>query len=309
MAVIISAVAVETGGGSSIDQAAAAAVRAVAAAGSTPEHIDALINTGVYRDSNMVEPAMSALIQQAAGIGLEYRSGETPCLSFDLMNGATGVLSAIQVSQALLEAPTVRRVVVVSGDAHPSMSPHPVPDFPIKPVGAALVLEKSEQPIGFGALHISATDGQPAATGFVRLAEMGTGGRESIIVDRSGTPVEELLHHAEHAAAEALEVAGVSPCEVLLLCGRPTPEFPGLLAARLGIAADAVCTDDDRYPDDRTGSGGASFPGDAHTSALPVAYLAARDSGRLERFAVALFVAAGAGPSAAAITYRLPAAG
>lgn len=307
MAVIISAVAVETGGGSSIDQAAVAAKRAVAESGGTPEQVDALINTGVYRDSDIVEPAMSVLIQQAAGIGLEYRGDATPCLSFDLVNGAAGVLNAIQVSQALLEAPTVSRVVVVSGDAHPSISPEP--GFPGKPVGAALVLEKTEGPVGFGALHISSTDGRPAATGFVRLSEPG-GGRESIVVDRSGTPVEELLHHAETAATEALEVAGAAPGRVLLLCGRPTPEFPALLAARLGIAPEAICTGDDRYPDTRAETGReVSFAGDVHTSALPVAYLAARDSGRLERCAVALFVAAGAGPSAAAIAYRLPAAG
>ncbi|UGT39281.1 hypothetical protein LTV02_24775 [Nocardia yamanashiensis] len=304
MAIIISAVAVETGGGSSIDQAVAATKRAVAAAGGTPEAVDALINTGVYRDAHLVEPAGSALIQQAAGIGLEYRGGATPCLTFDLMNGAVGVLNAIQVSQALLAAPTVARVVVVAGDAHPE------PGSPSKPVGAALVLEKTSAPIGFGALHISATDGRPAATGFVRLTEPGSPGRESITVDRSGTATGELLHHAESAATEALEVAGADPARVFLLCGRPTPEFPRLLAARLGIAPDAIATDDDRCLDDRAGAEvGTSFPRDARTSALPVAYLAARDSGRLERFAVALFVAAGAGPSAAAITYRLPATG
>ncbi|MGW4121499.1 hypothetical protein [Nocardia sp. NPDC004711] len=297
MGIVISSVTTEIGGGSSIEQAAAAARRAIAEAGATPEQIDALINTGVYRDSNMVEPAMSALIQQQAGIGLEYRSGDVPCLSFDLMNGACGVLNAIQVSQALLEAPTVHRVLLVSGDAHPSKSPEPQPGFPIKPVGAAMLLEKRPGTAGFGALHISATDGRPAAEGFVRLSEMGSTGRSSITVNRTGD-VEELLHHAVSAASEALDVADAPPARTVLICGRPTPGFPALLAARLGIAPEAVSADDTEHS--------ASPRFDSHTSALPVAYLAARDSGKLDRADVALFVAAGAGPSAAAIAYRLP---
>ncbi|MFI1918944.1 hypothetical protein [Nocardia sp. NPDC020380] len=299
MGIVISSVAVEIGGGSSIEQAAAAVRHAIAEAGTTPEHIDALINTGVYRDSNMVEPAMSALIQQQAGIGLEYKSGEVPCLSFDLMNGACGVLNAVQVSQALLEAPTVHRVVVVAGDAHPSKSPEPQPGFPIKPVGAAMVLENIPGTGGFGALHISATDARPAAEGYLRLAEMGATGRSEIIVDRPGD-IEELLHHAVTAASEALDVAGVPADRTVLLCGTPTAEFPALLAARLGLPATAVCTDDD--------PGDTATPRlDAHTAALPAAYLRARDNGRLDHADLALFVAAGAGPSAAAIAYRLPA--
>ncbi|QLY32241.1 hypothetical protein H0264_08220 [Nocardia huaxiensis] len=288
MGIVISAVAVETGGGSSIEQAAAATRRAVAEAGSTPDQIDALINTGVYRDWNMVEPAMSALIQQQAGIGTA-RGDAPPCLAFDLMNGASGVLNAVQVSQALLEAPTVHRVVVVSGDAHPAKSPAPQPGFPIKPVGAALVLEKTSGPAGFGALHVSATDGR--GTGNVRLPDNGITVRAGVIVDRSPETVAELLHHAETAASEALDVADADPARIILLCNRSTPDFPYLLAARLGLPADSVCSDDTE--------------GDGHTSALPAAYLAARDNGRLDQADLALFVAAGAGPSASAIAYRL----
>ncbi|MEU0544058.1 hypothetical protein ABZ319_29745 [Nocardia sp. NPDC005978] len=293
MKIVISSVAVEIGGGSSIEQAAAAARRAVSEAGATPETIDALINTGVYRDSNMVEPAMSALIQQQAGIGLEYRRGDVPCLSFDLMNGATGVLNAIQVSQALLASPTVHRVLVVSGDAHPAKSPAPAPGFPIDPVGAAMVLEKSTGADGFGQLHISATDARPEPVGYVRLPDMGATGRGAITVDRTVNSVEDLLHHAVSAATEALEVAGADPARTLLVTNRPTGDFPDLLAERLGLPAGAAHAGDAH--------------GDAHTSALPAAYLSARESGRLDGFEVALFVAAGAGPSAAAIVYRLPA--
>lgn len=269
MNIVISSVAVEIGGGSSLEQAAAAARRAVAEAGALPGEIDALINIGVYRDSNMVETAMSALIRQQMGLGPEYDSGEAPCLSFDLRNGATGILNAIQVSQALLEAPTVHRVLLVAGDAHPAKTADPQPGFPIKPVGAAMVLEKTTGAIGFGHLHTSGTEAGLAPV-----------------------ELEDLLRHAVSTAGDALEVAGSAPARTVLICNRPAPDFPALLARRLGLPAASVHTGDTE--------------GDAHTAALPAAYLSARDSGGLDGAELALFVAAGAGPSAAAIAYRLP---
>ncbi|WP_282777331.1 hypothetical protein [Nocardia sp. CC201C] len=291
MGIAISSVATVSGRGSSIEQAALAAKQAIERAGTTPDQIDALINVGVYRDANMVEPAMSALIQQQVGIGLEYASGDVPCLSFDLMNGACGVLNAVQVSQALVESAAVRRVLIVSGDAHPSGSAEPVDGFPITPVGAALLLEKSDGRAGFGSLHVGATEERPQPVGFVNLPRMGTTGRSTIVVDRTATTVDELLQHAVEAALAAVEVDDIDITRTVLVCGRPTPDFPEVLAERLGLPTGALCAD--------------STAGDAHTSALPVGYLTAREEGMLDGQQAMLFVAAGAGPSAAAITYRL----
>ncbi|MFI6867991.1 hypothetical protein [Nocardia sp. NPDC050406] len=291
MGIVISSAAAVTGGGSSIEQAARAARQAIAGAATTPDQIDALINVGVYRDSNMVEPAMSALIQQQVGIGLEYGSGDVPCLSFDLMNGACGVLNAVQVGQALLESTALHRVLIVSGDSHPSKSAEPVAGFPITPVGAAWLLERGDGRAGFGSLHVGATEDVPAAVGYVRLPDMGTTGRSTVVVDRTETTVNALLKHAVESALAAVEVDDIDITRTVLVCGRPTPDFPELLAERLGVPADAVCAD-------RT-------EGDAHTSALPVAYLAAREEGKLDGQQAVLFVAAGAGPAAAATTYRL----
>lgn len=292
MGIVISSVAAVTGGGSSIEQAADAARQAISAAGTGPEHIDALINVGVYRDSNMVEPAMSALIQQQVGIGLEYGSGDVPCLSFDLMNGACGVLNAVQVGQALLESTAVQRVLIVSGDSHPSKSAEPVNGFPITPVGAAWLLEKGTGRVGFGSLHVGATEERPGSVGYVKLHDMGATGRSTIVVDRTETTVDALLKHAVESALAAVEVDDIDITRTVLVCGRPTPDFPELLAERLGLPSGALCAD--------------STDGDAHTSALPVAYLTARESGQLDGQQAVLFVAAGAGPAAAAITYRLP---
>lgn len=283
MGIIISSAVTQSGGVSSVGQAAEAARAALTGAGCTAEQVDALINVGVYRDANLVEPAVAALIQQAAGIGLDYRAGELPCLSFDLMNGACGLVNAVGVASSLLADLPTGHVVVVSGDAHPSQRADA--DFAFEPVGAALVLENHSDAPGFGGVHVSAGDTLPDPQGYVTLSAMGTEGRSSMTVELA-TGTAELVEHAATAAREALAADGLDAARVVLLCGKPTPDFAATLAAELGI--DTVITDD--------------FAGDAHTSALTAAFVAARDAGATGR--PLLFVAADGGPTAAAVTYR-----
>ncbi|WP_245649678.1 hypothetical protein [Nocardia shimofusensis] len=264
-------------------QAADAARDALAGAGCRPEQVDALINVGVYRDANLVEPAIAALIQQAAGIGLEYRRGDVPCLSFDLMNGACGLVNAVGVATSLLADLPAGRVVVVSGDAHPSERADA--QFAFEPVGAAFVLENHDDAMGFGRVHVSAGEQLPDPQGYVRLSAMGAHGRSALTVElRSGTA--ELVEHAAVAAREALAADGIDAGRVVLLCGKPTSAFAGELATELGVGS--VVTDE--------------FDGDAHTSALTAAFVAARAAGLVDR--PLLFVAADGGPTAAAVTYR-----
>lgn len=285
MGIIISSAVTQTGGVSSVGQAAEAAKAALTGAGCPPEQVDALINVGVYRDANLVEPAVAALIQQAAGIGLEYRPGDVPCLSFDLMNGACGLVNAVGVATSLLADLPAGHVVVVSGDAHPSGSADA--EFAFEPVGAALVLENHATAAGFGAVHVSAGDTLPDPQGYVTLSAMGATGRSALTLEL-GTSTPELVEHAATAAREALAADHLDLDQVVLVCGKPTPEYADRLAAELGI--DTVVTDD--------------FAGDAHTSALTAAYVAAREAGLTDR--PLLFVAADGGPTAAAVTYRGP---
>ncbi|MBC7302757.1 MAG: hypothetical protein H5T78_17655 [Nocardia sp.] len=283
MGIIISSATTRSGGVSSVGQAASAAREALAGAGCAPEQVDALINVGVYRDANLVEPAVAALIQQAAGIGLDYRRGDVPCLSFDLMNGACGVVNAVGVAASLLADLPTGHVVVVSGDAHPSGRADA--EFAFETVGAAFVLENHAEATGFGGVHVSAGDVLPDPQGYVKLTAMGAQGRSALTVELlAGTA--ELVEHAAAAAREALVADGLDAAQVVLVCGKPTADFADELAAELGIGA--VVTDE--------------FTGDAHTSAVTAAFVAARDAGLADR--PLLFVAADGGPTAAAVTYR-----
>ncbi|MEV6276857.1 hypothetical protein [Nocardia sp. NPDC051832] len=263
-------------------------------AGIGPEQVGVLINAGVFRDSNTVEPAVSALIQKAAGIGLDYHSKDDPrTFSFDLMNGAVGVLNAVQVATATLAAGGVEHVLIVSGDTHPSLERFAADDeFPYATAGAALLLERTDDHEGFGPVHTATGPGGPAGEAYVDTATMGTVGRSLMTIERVPDFTDRLLEVAVQAAQAAL--AGQDLSGIALIASTPSPEFPKLLADALGIDQDSV-----RTPD--------LSDGDPHTAALPLAYDRAVAGDTLGGFSQVLFVAAGAGPSAAAVLYRLAA--
>ncbi|MBC7304849.1 MAG: hypothetical protein H5T78_28365, partial [Nocardia sp.] len=58
----------------SIDLAVGAARACLAGAGLGATDIDVLINIGIYRDGNVVEPSNAALIQRELGMHLDYES-------------------------------------------------------------------------------------------------------------------------------------------------------------------------------------------------------------------------------------------
>src|SRR4249920_1568022 len=87
----------------------AAAKACLAHAGRPPGDVEMLINAGIYREDNMGEPALAALIQEDIGAN----RGQPPIgghgtFSFDLMNGTCGVISAIQLQSGFLRSRVIR---------------------------------------------------------------------------------------------------------------------------------------------------------------------------------------------------------
>ncbi|RVW04083.1 beta-ketoacyl-[acyl-carrier-protein] synthase family protein [Rhodococcus xishaensis] len=277
-----------------VEHSSRAARAALTTAKVGPEEVGVLINTGTYRDSNTVEPAIAALIQKAAGIGLDYGETDPRSFSFDLMNGACGVLNAVQVASGLLETGTTARVLIVSGDTHPSMTGSGAPqDFPYTSAGAAMLLEHVDGPEGFGPVHVDLLDGASAVEGFVDSSTMGITGRSAMTVARDDGFEVRVLDAAVSAASAALGGAEVDPANTILISSRPTPDFQAALASKLGIRA----LDD--APE-------GPLSGDLHTAALTLAYHHAAAAGRIGDATSVLFVAAGSGPSAAAVVYQIP---
>ncbi|MFR9750078.1 hypothetical protein ACL02S_03460 [Nocardia sp. 004] len=298
MSVRIKSTAISRGGDthSIVEHSGRAAAQSLERAGIRADQVGLLINAGIFRDSNTVEPAVSALIQKAAGIGLEYAKDDPRTFSFDLMNGAVSVLNAVQVATAVLETGSAEHVLIVSGDTHPSLARSAADEeFPYATCGTALLLERTDEPVGFGRVHTAAGEGSPAVEAYVDVSTMGTVGRGLMTVDREPGFDDRLLEVALEAARNALaEADGIALSDTALIASTPTPEFPAKLAAALGIDQQSV-----RTPD--------LSEGDPHTAALTAAYDLAVADDTMTGFSQVLFVAAGSGPSAAAVLYRLPA--
>lgn len=127
------------------------------------EEIGLFINAGVYREDNIVEPAISALIQKELGLNLDYVKDNTgkSTFSFDLMNGACGVLNAIQVAQACLQSSSIKKALIVCGNNNPRYAC----------LGAAMLLGISDNPNkGFSQVHTKASnDGFYGLKGYTKL--------------------------------------------------------------------------------------------------------------------------------------------
>ena len=81
-----------------------------------------LINTGIYREDSMGEPALAALVQEDIGAN----RGQPPIgghgtFSFDLINGTCGVISAIGFEAGLLRSGVIRLGAIVTSDVDPNL--------------------------------------------------------------------------------------------------------------------------------------------------------------------------------------------
>ncbi len=123
------------------------------------EEVGLLINAGVYREDNMVEPAISAFIQKELGLNLDYvkNNNGKAAFSFDLLNGACGVLNAVQVAQAS----KLSHVLIVTGNKNPRYAC----------IGAAMLLGRSQDETqGFGHVYTRASmGGYVGLKGYTRL--------------------------------------------------------------------------------------------------------------------------------------------
>ncbi|MGW2187724.1 hypothetical protein [Streptomyces sp. NPDC001719] len=290
---------------SSIGYAAATGRACLERAGLAAADVDVLINVGVYRDSNIVEPSVAALIQKRIGINLDYlhAADKRAAFSFDLMNGAGGMLNAVQAARALLTTDSARRVLVVSSDTHPSKDPGKAGTgtFPYASTGAAMLLERTDDARGFGRVFHQSLPGAHGVNGYLPLKEAGCEGRNTIVVDRDADVLERMLDLAVSsarrilAAEEAMDPDGAQTAldRTLLITSQPSPDFAARLTKRLGLASDAAVTVE-------------GLRGDPHTSALVHGLEQAQGAARLAGHDRILFLTVGAGLTSAAVLYHLP---
>ncbi len=253
-----------------------------------PADVGLLLNIGVYRDANLHEPALAALIQGKMGLNNNPLTGKgreaqlgAHTFAFDLINGACGFFNAVQVAESFITAGTTDAVLIVASDVHPSTRPRD--DFPYAHLGAAMLLTWSENGGGFEhVVHKTTKDDYVGSTSFLDLAEGGANGRETITLACDAEYAQRLR---AFAAASLLEYVDQRAIEVGRIRYVVAPRHPCDLHATivevLGIREDRLIDVDSRF-------------GHTFTSFPILGYRLAEEAGLAEGDGI-LFMGAGAG--------------
>ncbi len=277
----------------------AAARACLAHAGKKPGDLDMLINAGIYREDNMGEPALAALIQEDIGANLgQPPIGGHGTFSFDLINGTCGVISAIQLEAGLLRSGVIRLGAIVASDVEPNLAGPGV--APFRPAGGAMLLGWDDSLAGFTDFYAETFPEYEdlLVSGLVWRERHGppvpgrAAGQSQMVMDEKPGYVPRLVDCAEEATRRFLRRLGMGINEIDLLVPAPAARgFPDALRASLGVPGDRVAY----VTEDLDGT----------YSAGPIAALqAAVRSGRLGEARNTLLLAAGAGITVTLALYR-----
>ena len=297
MGTIIEAAATATvdGGPSpgALKLADAAARSCLDRANRTAEEVQLLINVGVYHDKSISEPAIASLIQEDIGANPEQQIGAGQgTFSFDVRNGACGLLTGIYLVDGLLASGTVQLGMVVASDMDPE--PGVSEGFGFPAVGGAVLLSADGSRAGFTAFQFATfPEFSELFQSYVDWQEdarrgLTHPGRNILTVEIADSYADRALECAESTARELAAANVLDLGEVdLLVATASVPGFGDALAERLGVSGQRVASL-------------ADGPAGAHTAAPAVAL----ESVRLEAGCTALFVSAGAGITVVAALYR-----
>ena len=274
----------------SVDLEVAAAKRCLAKAEVDPRSLGILINTGVYRDRHVFEPAISSFIQKKIG-GNEEFDGALSTLSFDLMNGGCGAVTGMMVADGFLQSGLTRYAMVVSGDAEPV--PGASNGYGFSPAAAAVLLTPGGDDEGFFAFE-SDSDTRYLESFRARLEWTRDGDPGARLVLQSDAAYADQCAGCAVRSLETLLVnAGLTLGDVDLLLPSQSPRgFVTEVSKRTGLGDSVV---------DVTGE-----YGDVHTAGVGMALHTAIADGRFKSSRHVVFLGVGAGVTTALALYRNP---
>jgi 3-oxoacyl-[acyl-carrier-protein] synthase-3 len=290
MGTVIEQIALTDGGWrthhSALRLAVNAAKHCLHEAGRNAHDVDLLINAGIYRDRNLAEPALAALIQEDIGANPEDPHEQAHgTFSFDISNGSCGVLTALQIVDGFMKSRAIDLALVVASDADPG---HGMSDnFPFSPFGTALLCDWSDDDRGLELIHwTSIPDDGESFSATVGLRD----GRNMLTFTVAEACDELFADAAAQAAQTCLRASALMLDDVDALVAAPAHSgFRAALSARMGVPETQIIVAEDP----RT-----------HTASLAAAF--DRASEQIRPGGRALLVAAGAGVTAGAALYRMP---
>jgi 3-oxoacyl-[acyl-carrier-protein] synthase-3 len=268
-------------------------------AGREAHELDLLINAGIYRDENLGEPALAALIQEDIGANPGHPTGaHHGTFSFDVANGGCGVLTGVQLLDGFLCSGSARLGMVVASDTKPGRGVRG--GFPFPRVGGALLLCPGDEEKGFTQFHFetfpefedlfeSRVSWRP---GRLRWLPGMRAGRNVLVVEEKEGYRTRCVDCAEEAASRFLRRVALKVADIDLLVPSRSPiGFADELAGRLGVPTHGVA----EASEDLEG---------AHTAGPIVALEAAMHGGQFQEARHVLFVAVGAGIVVGLALYR-----
>lgn len=271
---------------SALHLAVAAAKGCLLRAGVPPADLDLLINAGIYRDRNLGEPALAAMIQDDIGAHPEDPHDDAHgTFSFDVANGMCGVLTALQIADGFLRSHTASHALVVTSDADPGRSTSE--RFPFSPVGAAVLCSWSDGADGLGRVHwLNRPDESESNRATITFEHS----RNVLRVRQTEAMEVELAAAGAQVAQRCLDQASLSPDDLeLIVAAPPHAHYRAELAVGLGVAAERIAV----AADERMHTAAPIAALESEIDSLPVG-------------AHVLFIAATSGVVAGAALYRMP---
>lgn len=255
--------------------------------GVAPGEVGVLINAGVYRDRNVVEPAIATFIQHRIGANIAI-NGTPGTFSFDIDNGGCGLLTGCMLVDGFLRSDPGRYGLVVAGDVEPVAGRSE--GFAYDPAAAAVLLAAGPDDAGFLAFHNDVAPGGLDSYGGRVVWE---GSRYKLVIRQDDSYADECLSAALGSLAKLLDDAGLQTADVdLLVPSQSPPRFARLLREATGLGDRVV---------DVTGE-----CGNVHTAGPGLALERATREGRLAPGARVVFLTVGAGIATSLALYRVP---
>lgn len=259
------------------------------------KEISLMVNVGVCRDKNIMEPAIVSLVQQRMGFNLILEDYRYRTFSFDILNGSGGMLNAVQAIGALLANGDAQCALLLGGDVHPSGTR--VANFPYNAIGAAMLLEWSDNPEkGFQCIEMrTSPDGDIGSSAMINYKKYGASTNKTLSFDDHPDYAERLTLFTIETIQELLEHYrenhSVDPSKIKLIATHPWTGFAQEVATSVGLNGHSVECLYTKY-------------GNPYSSALMVAYHDAFHAGGLKAGDHVLFLAASSGLNVSAGLYR-----
>ncbi len=254
--------------------------------------IGLVINTGVYRDKFLSEPAVAALMAGDLGINLHPEpESKNKSFTFDLLNGSLGFLEACYTAIQMVQAGKFNTALITTSEIENNREYRPDNFLGIRETGSAMVLHKEETDsnIGFGNFMFK---NFPAYLDTYQTHS--TWGKGEAYLDFIKNPnMEEFyLKCIVETVHDFMELEGLKLEDFdLLFPPQISPEFVGQLKDQLALSDDKVVNI-------------AREGEDFFTSSVPQSIRFAQETGMVKEGSKGLIIAVGSGIQVGCAIYQ-----